>query len=467
MVQSHEPARGAFQAELDALTGGGELQLLPREFPGPVTIAHPLTLDGQGATIWSLSGPVVSIRADGVALRNLKIEVTGEVEPSAGAGACALWVEPGCSPLLENVEVRGSVIGLAEEEGAWEFPHALRFGPLAHGVEHDFLLRIIVPVPCRLSSNISGLEVAPRSLKAGRHEVRLHVERISPDTLLSGTLSLSSSFLKRHIAISALILPPRSGQDPHTQGTGQVVWEPNDWSSSTAGLPHPALPPVSSPVEPRGAPPPPPAPAAVPPPQPARRPPADLPAVRVPPRSIDPPAQAPPAPPMGPEEAGPPIAPPPAVPVSKATSGMRPVRGQMLGAAFTQPESAPASWASDQLPTESATTAATGAGSPLVASLFQPPGGGAGLPETSAPSAPPEFERPPSSRPLRTRPASPLFGAPPHPDGGSPPPPQAPPEPMAEPSDPRDPPPPKKGVRPGGISPFFGPTPRDDDRKPS
>ena len=77
MPSSHEQDREQFQRALDALQDNAALPLLPREYPGPIVIRRPIILDGQGSTIWSLSGPVIHCQANGVVLRNIRIEVTG------------------------------------------------------------------------------------------------------------------------------------------------------------------------------------------------------------------------------------------------------------------------------------------------------------------------------------------------------------------------------------------------------
>ena len=96
---------GALQARLDQAPPGSVVQLPPGEYPGPMVVRRPLTLDGRGATVWALSGPVLAVDADGVRLRNLRVEVTGG--PAAGdPGACALLVCSGRRVGLENVTVR-------------------------------------------------------------------------------------------------------------------------------------------------------------------------------------------------------------------------------------------------------------------------------------------------------------------------------------------------------------------------
>lgn len=447
MVQPHEPTRSGLQDELDAMPAGGTLQLLPREFAGPLTISHPVVIDGQGATLWSLRGPVLSVRSRGVTVRNLKVEVTGEDEPSPAddGSRCSIAVDPGCSPLLDNVEVRGEVVGLAEEEGSWAFPHAIRLGHLAHGVEHDFTVRLILPCPCRLTSNIAGLDVSPHGMKAGRHEVRLHIERLAPDTLLSGWLCLSSTFLKRNVLVNALILPPGKGSETHARGTGQVAWEPQGWSTPDGESPRPVA--LDGPPTAQSDPGPPTVPdppeATLPPPPPEPQPPALPPEpVRVPPRHIEPdpvPRAAPPAP-----------APPQAVPTrppNRPAPTLRPITGPLVSGLFHQPPP-PAPTASTPEPPPPGPT------SPISA-VFEPSPGPSKL------SAP---QTPPSPRPAGMPRANPLFGALPVPKRDeSPPGPPSDPGPAPAPSIP-DPvqPAPRKVVRPGGISSIFGPTKPDD-----
>jgi F-box protein 11 len=230
---THEKTRATFQEQLDGTLRGHTVRLAPQEYPGPVTITSPLTLDGQNATVWALKGPVVSIYSADVTLRNLRIEVTDNSAASGSEEACAILVQSGRKVRLENVEVRGSVIGLVEEEGIWRYPNGLVIGLLETGVEHHFTLRLAVPVPCKITSNISGVEVEPRQLNPGPQEVRLTIESLYPDTLLSGSLSLTSASLKRFIGFSAYTLPTNSKLPPATPRNTTLIWQPSDWEALT------------------------------------------------------------------------------------------------------------------------------------------------------------------------------------------------------------------------------------------
>ncbi len=229
-------AREEFQNRLDSTPEGATLRLSRGEHPGPVSITRRLTLDGQGATIWALEGPVVSVLACGVVLRNLTIEVTGETATGESARDCALMISPGLGITLEGVEVSGLVQGLPGEEGTWRYPRVLHLGQLAPKSDHRFRVGVLVPVPCQIDSQIAGLEVEPRHLAPGPNEVVLRIGGLFLDTLLSGRLVLSSG-VKRRITVcghvkSAAAGPAGPGPDPQS-----YLWLPPDWWSLTGRTP--------------------------------------------------------------------------------------------------------------------------------------------------------------------------------------------------------------------------------------
>jgi len=437
MDSTVDQLRAQFQAELDALHDGETLQLTtPRERPGPVVIRKSIVLDGQGVTIWSMQSPVLTVAAPRVVVRNLRVEFTGEQEGSADQH-CAVSIYQG-NAVFENTEVRGAVLGLKEEEGEWRYPISLMLGRLAHGMEHSCLLRVVAPVPCRLTSDISGLEVEPRNLTTGAHEVRLHIERMTQDTLLCGTLTLSTAFLKRRIMLSAHILSTRDGEAPAATEQDRIVWQPEDWEALRSGQssaapavsvrippPLPTAPmaagPVSMPVTAPPAQPSVPAPAAVR-PQPA--PPVSPPPQAAPPRATParvPPVAPPPPPVLPPPAATPPAAAPaaqapsPAPPIVTRSSGMRRVQGSPLGALFSPPTSgkAPAD--------PSSATPAAPEKKPASVPLNPLFSGGAGSATPDAPAAQDSTEpfdptpSPPPIKSVRLKPLSSVFGTPPAP----------------------------------------------------
>lgn len=233
-------ARVEFQNRLDSTPEGATLRLSRGEFPGPVSITRRLTLDGQGATIWALEGPVVSVLAGGVVLRNLTIEVTGEAATGESARDCALMISPGLGITLEGVDVSGLVEGLPGEEGTWQYPRVLHLGQLAPKSDHRFRLGVLVPVPCRIDSQVSDLEVEPRDLAPGANEVILRLGGLSSDTRLDGRLVLSSA-VKRRITVCGQVLSADAGPSGPGPDPQSYLWLPPDWWSLTGRTPsHPA-----------------------------------------------------------------------------------------------------------------------------------------------------------------------------------------------------------------------------------
>jgi F-box protein 11 len=237
MATTFDKARAALQQKLDSLNDGQSLQLMTSEFPGPLAINRSVTLDGQKATMWAPTGPVLTINAPNVTLKNFRVEVTGDGDNDP-QDDCAIDVQ---SPnvRLENVEVRGAVAGLPGEEGAWRYPYSLALGQLPHGQEHEVVLRLYVPVACTIESKISGLDVSPHSLQPGAQEVRLKIEQMPQDIILNGILFLKTKMLQRLMNITAHILS-RPGAAPRPKGA--VVWEPPDWASLQSGTPPPPQP---------------------------------------------------------------------------------------------------------------------------------------------------------------------------------------------------------------------------------
>lgn len=240
------------QARLDAQPEGASVDFAPRrEYPGPVVLNRALVLEGSGATLWALAGPVLTVRA-AVRLRNLRIEVTGDAPPS-DAAACAILVAPGGDLTLENVEVRGLVRGLPREEGIWHYPHGLALGGIAPGMAHHWRLSLRVPVDCTIESHISGLKVTPSELRAGINDLQVHIDGLPRDFLIDGHLLLSTAALRRRIAVTAY-----ADESPVApRGQGQVIWAP----------PAEVLPPTVAPAGPPAPTPPEPVAPASPPPE--------------------------------------------------------------------------------------------------------------------------------------------------------------------------------------------------------
>lgn len=229
--QYRQESQNTLQEKLNSLPTKSILELWPKggEYAGPIKIDRSLQLDGQDATFWSLHGPVLVIESDEVSLSNLRIEVTGE-ESKSREEQCAIFVKNGKKIQFNNVEVRGLVMGLPEEEGEWKYPETLNLGKLNYGQEYRFLLRIVTPTECKIASSISGVTFEPTQLNSGYHEICLHIDQMPKDTLLNGAIFLISASFKRRIPLTAHIQSLTNHQLEVSEDS--VIWEPSDWSNS-------------------------------------------------------------------------------------------------------------------------------------------------------------------------------------------------------------------------------------------
>ena len=217
----------SFQDELNALLNGAVQQLWPQEYAGPIILKNAITIEGNGATIWALKGPVVSLQCPGVMLRNVKVECTGE-DTGHESDRYALLIEPGIDFELNDVEVRGLVKGIPSEEGEWRYPLSLSLGALLCKHEYQYRLRLVVPVPCRIQSTISGIETIPQQLVPGLNEVILHIENLPQDILISGLITIKTDLLKRSFSLYGIVND--FGNPPIDAQEIPVLWEPADWA---------------------------------------------------------------------------------------------------------------------------------------------------------------------------------------------------------------------------------------------
>jgi stress response protein SCP2 len=208
------------QRLVDGAAPGSVLHLRRNEYPGPLCVNKPLTIEGSGGTFWSRSGPVLWIGSAGVRLRNLGIEVTGsDYEGDAGI---ALRVAPGCVPDLQAVQVRGRVAGLPGEGGDWAVPAALELGTLAPRERNDFRLALRVAAACRVTTTVSGVRLTPATLRPGENEVTLVVDDVSADTLIAGEIVLHSPHLQRTIGLTGSTV----GGQGSAPARGMLLWRP-------------------------------------------------------------------------------------------------------------------------------------------------------------------------------------------------------------------------------------------------
>lgn len=178
-------------SDIIANTPAGGTAVLPAgEYEGPVVIGKPLTLRGNGATVWAKHGSVISVAAQGVSLEGLRVEITEGAlsEPAITAQFPAN---------VREIEVLGTVSGFGAEDGDAGIPRAIQLGELSQAEENSFRLTVDIPAPARLVCNAAGVRFEPQQLPAGRSEVRLFVSGSGTASMVYSEVLVESQFRRR------------------------------------------------------------------------------------------------------------------------------------------------------------------------------------------------------------------------------------------------------------------------------
>lgn len=182
---------------------GGTVELLRGEYQGPIVIEKPLTIRGNKSTLWCQRGPVVTVAHEGVSLSDVDIQVTLlDGDEHGGEAAVALKVVETPDVTLDNVTVRGNILGLDGEGGEWRLPPILQLGGFPPRCDNSFVVSVTVPVACRLQTQIEGLTITPDSLDAGTHDLCLTVGDVLPNTLILGRVHVCTRRVLRVIDVT-------------------------------------------------------------------------------------------------------------------------------------------------------------------------------------------------------------------------------------------------------------------------
>jgi hypothetical protein len=101
---------------------GDRIELDSGELVGQVVIDKPLAIVGRGSGTWlgNRSGPVLIIRRAGVELRDLQIEMTGDLQHPA------ILIDDGCEPVQHNVTIRRGEIRVDRPRLSFAAPAIIR-----------------------------------------------------------------------------------------------------------------------------------------------------------------------------------------------------------------------------------------------------------------------------------------------------------------------------------------------------
>lgn len=185
----------SLQDQIDKLPPGNQVKLRPGEYKGPIVLNKPITVEGSSTTIWGKEFPVIKINNGSVVLKNLQVEATGTQSPHNQG--VAIETNPMYNIAVENVEVKGLVVGFGEESGAWDYPVSLNLGQLPPGQRIIYKMNLQVPVPCNIVSGIAGIDCTPEKIGPGLSEVTIKINSLLQNSLICGYFFLTSKFMRR------------------------------------------------------------------------------------------------------------------------------------------------------------------------------------------------------------------------------------------------------------------------------
>lgn len=180
---------------------GGVVNLPCGEFEGRFFVRKSCTVNGGGALLWSSSGPVLVVEADGVSVNNLKVELTADNIPEKQH--ISVYCR-GKKAVFSEVEVNGSVIGVQSEEQYWGIPKMLDLGRLPAERRESFSLEIYSPVEAEIRCGIYDIKLSQDTLSKGYNNITLTVEKIRSGSMIYGSIFITSNVtgITRKIFIS-------------------------------------------------------------------------------------------------------------------------------------------------------------------------------------------------------------------------------------------------------------------------
>jgi stress response protein SCP2 len=194
----------------------GIFRLEPGLYEGPLVIRHPCVIDGQGATIRLDAGIGISVLASGVRIKNLSVEITGDSDNVIDQTAIAAV---SADTRLENVTVRGHVIGFPEEYPLWNLPSLLTLR-LTAGESTSIPMKLAVPAAAGFSCKVEGLSCPTTELRPGKQRLLFQSGGQPAGSVLHGSICIDT-LVRRRIMVAGVFQPAAT---PETSATGRFDW---------------------------------------------------------------------------------------------------------------------------------------------------------------------------------------------------------------------------------------------------
>lgn len=170
----------------------GAVRLPCGEFEGPFNINRPCVVVGSNTTLWCKNGPILNINSNGVALRDLRVEVTNtNIYKNVSVATRA------ADTRFSNVEIIGGVTGVAGEDGEWYFPKVINLKKFPADRNNTFTMEIYVPVPVKIDCSIYDIKLSTNDLYPGKNTVTITTDKLRSGSYIYGEMLLVSSFSRR------------------------------------------------------------------------------------------------------------------------------------------------------------------------------------------------------------------------------------------------------------------------------
>lgn len=180
------------QQILDNPDATGAVRLPHGEFEGPFYINRPCVVVGNNTTLWAKDGPVVTINSHGAALKDLRVEITDN--KTARSISVATNSQ---DSRFSNVEIIGSVKGVAGEECEWGVPKVVNLKKFPADRKNTFTMEVIVPVKTLIKCSIYDLKISPLELNPGKNTITITTESLRSGSFIYGEILFVSAFIRR------------------------------------------------------------------------------------------------------------------------------------------------------------------------------------------------------------------------------------------------------------------------------
>lgn len=170
----------------------GAVRLPCGEFEGPFIISRPCVVVGNNTTLWSKNGPILNINSNGVALKDIRVEVT---DTTQNRNVCI--AVNATDTRFSDVEIIGEVSGIPSEQDEWYIPKIINLGKFPAERNNTFTMQVYVPAKVSIVCNIYDLKLSATELYPGKNTITITTDKLKNGSYIYGELLFVSKFSRR------------------------------------------------------------------------------------------------------------------------------------------------------------------------------------------------------------------------------------------------------------------------------